>query len=227
MADPTLATSKNSDNRPTWPWILAPIGLILLGFISIGTIDHPLSAWFPKASIPGELRRLIHFGETPGHALGATVILLAVWVLDPLNRRKLPRLLACTYGSGLIATASKLLLGRARPRAFDFSQSIAESFTGWFPLGTGGSANQSFPSAHTATAVGLALALTWAYPRGRWFFVGLAVLVAVQRVYGSAHFASDTCFGAAIGCLVAAGVLRFGPVAGWFDRFEAKEKPSS
>ncbi len=86
----------------------------------------------------------------------------------------------------------------------------------------GGSASQSFTSAHTATAVGLALGLGWLFPRGRWLFVGFAVLVAMQRIVGPYHFVSDTLWGAAIGCLVAFALLPGGPFSSPFDRLEQR-----
>jgi membrane-associated phospholipid phosphatase len=63
---------------------------------------------------------------------------------------------------------------------------------------------QSFPSGHTATAVGLALALSSLYPGGRRLFALLAVLAASQRVLFDAHFLSDTLVAAGIACFVAA-----------------------
>jgi undecaprenyl-diphosphatase len=78
---------------------------------------------------------------------------------------------------------------------------------------------QAFPSAHTATAFGLAIGLTWLYPRGRWLFATFAVLVACQRIQSGAHFLSDTFFGAALGCVVAAVCIKY---VKWFDRFEGK-----
>jgi membrane-associated phospholipid phosphatase len=72
-------------------------------------------------------------------------------------------------------------------------------------LGRGyGYALQSLPSAHAATAVGLALALAALYPRGRWLFASFAVLAGLQRIEAQAHFASDVLAGAAVGCMVGA-----------------------
>ena len=80
---------------------------------------------------------------------------------------------------------------------------------------------QSFPSAHTATAAGLAAALIWLYPQGRLLFTLLAVLVGCQRIVSGAHFPSDVLVGAAAGCLVATFFLHVGRLPVWFDRWEA------
>ncbi len=88
-----------------------------------------------------------------------------------------------------------------------------------------GSAGQSFPSAHTATAAGLAAALTWLYPQGRLLFPLLAILVGCQRIVCGAHYLSDVCIGAAAGCLVAQFFLRVGRLPAWFDRWEQGWRP--
>ena len=61
---------------------------------------------------------------------------------------------------------------------------------------------QAFPSAHSATAFGFALGLSWLFPKGRWYFFALAILAASQRVLSLAHWTSDVFFGAAVGLLV-------------------------
>ena len=65
----------------------------------------------------------------------------------------------------------------------------------------------SFPSGHAAVAAGLATALAWKYPHGRWIFGALAACAAFQRVESSAHFPSDVAWGAAIGVAAAAVCL--------------------
>jgi len=79
---------------------------------------------------------------------------------------------------------------------------------------------QSFPSAHTATAFGLAIGLVRIYPRARWLFFCLATLAAVQRLEAGAHFLSDVCAGAALGLFVAGLATDRRVLGGWFDRLE-------
>src|SRR5205085_3392147 len=96
--------------------------------------------------------------------------------------------LAASVGAGIAADIVKMMVWRVRPYHFDFEGSVATTFRGVFPGTTAGSAGQSLPSAHVATAVGLCLALSAMFPRGRRFFVLLAALVALQRVATGAHF---------------------------------------
>ncbi len=215
---------KNKDNepfpaRPLWRRLVPPACLMLLAAAAL-TIDGPLARWWAAIDLPGDLRRLLTWSEFFGHGLGAALVLVAVYVLDPGRRWRLPRVVAATAAAGLTANLVKAMIGRTRPHAYDIASSALESFQGWWTLGAGGSTQQSFPSAHTATAVGLALALAWLYPRGRWLFAALALLVACQRMQCGAHFPSDTLAGAGVGWLAAIGFLPGGLLAWTFDWLE-------
>ena len=207
--------------RPLWRrWLV--LGLLLAAGAAALLIDDPVARWMAAGGIRGDVADVLGWSEFFGLGVGVLLVILAVHQLDPFHRPTVPRLLAASLGAGLAADVIKLVVARFRPRDFDLSYGALESFSGWFPLGAGGSAVQSFPSAHTATAVGLALALAWLYPRGRWLFVVLALLVAGQRLQSCAHFLSDTFIGAGVGWLFAVAVLPGGVWAGWFDRWEAR-----
>lgn len=184
------------------------------------SIDCPLSSWCLADGCPGELARWLKVTEAFGNGVGVVLILLAVHQLDPGRRPMLPRLAAMSLGAGLAANGIKMLIARTRPREFSFDGGVAESFGRWLPMLSEGSAGQSFPSAHTATAVGLAIALGWLYPRGRGLFAALALLVALQRIESGYHFASDTIAGAAVGVFIAVACLKNGRLSYGFDRIE-------
>jgi membrane-associated phospholipid phosphatase len=89
------------------------------------------------------------------------------------------------------------------------------TFVAWFPAVTLNDwrealdhAIQSFPSAHAATAVGLACGMTAVYPHARWVFALAAMMAALQRLVTGAHYPSDVLAGAAIGCLAGALLWR-------------------
>jgi membrane-associated phospholipid phosphatase len=165
------------------------------------SIDIPVASFF-KNGLPRSFHSLGEFlenCETFGHGYGVTLILIAVVVLDPLKWKCIPWLISGSLGSGMMANLLKLTIHRFRPRDFDLmNATVWETF---HSEGTDIKGMQSMPSAHTATAVGLAIMLSTIYPRGRWYFALLAVLVGIQRVVTSAHFPSDACAGAAVGCL--------------------------
>jgi membrane-associated phospholipid phosphatase len=145
-------------------------------------------------------------------------------VLAPELRWKLPRVIACAYLSGVVAISMKLFLARCRPYAPEFESvgGVLETFGQWLPWFSTKSAQQSFVSGHTATAVGLALGLSWLLPRGKWLFAALAVLIGLQRMASKNHFPSDVLWGAAFGWLIASACVPGGWLSGPFDRFEQR-----
>ena len=177
-----------------------PLVFVVASLLAM-SVDIRIASVF-KNGLPRSLHSLGEFleiCETFGHGYGVTLILIAVVVLDPQKWKFLPWLISGSLGSGMLANLLKLTIHRFRPRDFDLANA-----TVWDTFRTGGTdfkGMQSMPSAHTATAVGLAIMLSTIYPRGRRFFATLAILVGLQRIATSAHFPSDVCAGAAIGCL--------------------------
>jgi undecaprenyl-diphosphatase len=184
--------------------------------------DVVLSRWATGPLLPGDVRKFIGFGEIFGHGLGVAAIAIAVFQLDPSRRWALPRALAIALGGGLAANLMKFLVVRTRPHGFDLATGdVWRTLGSWTWERT--SVNQSFPSAHTATAVAFAVALGAMYPHARRFFLALAVLVGVQRIVSGAHFFSDVCCGAAVGWLVARLALRLPGSASWRRRLRTSE----
>lgn len=203
----------------TWRPLLVTAALVALAVAALA-VDYPLALWTVEGNCPAGLLRLLRTAEPFGHAIGVLLIVAAIYQLDPIRRWALPRVLAMSLGAGLAADVLKLVIARARPHQFDFQGGVTDTFGQWLPLFGGGAGSQSFPSAHTATAVGLAVALVWLYPRGCWLFVTLAVLVACERVAAAAHYLSDTLCGAALGFVVAMACLKVRRLVGPFERLE-------
>jgi membrane-associated phospholipid phosphatase len=176
-----------------------PWALFVFGMASFA-IDAPIARFCAAKDYPRLISDIANNAEPFGHAAGVVLIAATVLVLDPQRRWAASLCLCGALSGGLLANVAKLLVGRTRPRNLEFiATNVMETFTDLLPLGHGGSAAQSFPSAHTATATGLAVALAALYPRGRWWFAALAAMVAVHRVETSAHYPSDVCAGAIVG----------------------------
>lgn len=172
-------------------------------------IDMPVARFCVARHTPRFLVDLLKNAETFGHSAGVTLIVLTVFFLDSDGKRRAITAALSAVAGGMAANVLKLCVGRFRPQSLDLQTAdLSATFIGLFPLGIGGSGQQSFPSAHTATAVGLAVALAAFYPRGRLWFGVLALLVALQRIETSAHYPSDVCAGAAIGWLAGQMVVR-------------------
>jgi membrane-associated phospholipid phosphatase len=179
------------------------MGLILAGLASL-SIDIPVAAIVKEKLLSESMDRLLRDAlencETFGHGFGATLIIVAVAILAPQYRWDLPWVVSGSLGAGVVANLFKLCIRRIRPVHFDLSSgTVWNTFDRSFNTEGG---MHSFPSAHTATAVGLAVMLASLFPRGKWYFAVLAFLVGLQRIVSSAHFPSDVCAGAAVGWLV-------------------------
>ena len=175
--------------------------LFLLAAAAALGVDCSVAQWRLVDKCPGLVHDFLASCAEFGQWEAMLVVLLAIHQLDPPRRRMLWWPLACAMLSGMAANGAKMFLARTRPYAFDFHGGVWTTFGQWLPAAAD---RQSFPSGHAATAMGLALALAAMYPRGRRFFLFLAVLVACQRIECGAHYLSDVLCGAAIGCLTAA-----------------------
>lgn len=174
----------------------------------------------------GPLRERVHdflvsmepFGQPPA----VITVSLAILLCGGRRRRAAFRIAGAPILASLTCNAIKLCVARVRPRHFDFGGTVLDTFRGIFWGTGGGSAHQSFPSGHTTLAVAFCLALSAVFPRGRWLFATLALLVALQRIECGAHYLSDTLFAASLAYVVHRAVFGNGPLGRWFDRLESK-----
>ena len=199
--EPGVGPGDFGDGPSRTTVILMVVGLLLATLTALA-IDRSLSQWLLAGNCPKPLVTLFHVAEPFGHGTGVVLILLTLHQLAPGYRRALPYVVAASLGAGLSANVIKMSITRMRPHHFDFTTGIWHSFGTWFPLTSAGSTGQSFPSAHVATAMGLATVLAWLLPRGRIVFYLLASLVACHRIESGAHFLSDALAGAAVGVAI-------------------------
>lgn len=185
-------------------------------------VDWPVYSFWHARSTPGFIVDLLDSAESFGNGAGVVLMIAVAYCLRAVSLRATVRLALASLGAGLVADAFKLIIARTRPRDLTIQQSAWETFGAWWPSPNAETAFQSFPSAHVATAVGLAFALSHFYPRGRWVFGMLAALVVVQRLQTGAHFASDAMAGVAIGWGTAVVLYQGRWLAPLLDRFEAR-----
>lgn len=232
---PSPASMAAKDRRfPARFFLILAVVLFICGLLSF-FIDHAIGKQLAEPPhefrfIGGDVKKLVALSEVFGHGTGVLLVVLAVFALDLENRWKVGLLLGTAFGAGMMANVAKFFgIARYRPHAFDFSLPIWDSFYQWFPFLTWfsqeelrGSALQSFPSGHSATAAGLCVGLCYLYPHARWYFLLLAGLACFQRVVFRMHFPSDVCLGAALGLVTATFLLTYGRLPQLVDWLEKK-----
>ena len=226
------ATGPATDVRPR---ILMDRRFWLVGALSVLAvlalaIDLPVSQWMHTRQGLKGLHQPLQVVEAFGDSVGVGIVLITLSLTMVARRRELLRVFFTVLAGGLLADVVKFFVARLRPRSYPGEglfhvESETDTFYGWLPfLQSGavavGSKYQSFPSAHTATGVAFAVALTRMYPLGGWWFGFLAAMIALQRVETGAHYVSDTCFGAAVGLFAALTFQGGTPWSKWFDKHE-------
>ncbi len=224
MSVPIPTATTSGARLPGSPRVVLPV-LILAGVLAL-SVDVPVSR-FCHVQRGGQFaHEFLEHVEPFGQPTGLVAICAALLLCDAGRGRASVRIALAAIGAGLSADVLKLCVARARPYHFfsftseDIAGGVWNSFRGLFPLFAGGSKLQSFPSAHSAFVAGFCVAMWAVYPKGKWLFVAVATLVAVQRVEGGSHFLSDTLWGAAVGygfCTILFGDNR---LARGFTRFE-------
>ena len=186
-------------------WMFAGACILSLAAVMALQIDRSVALWFKNHRLPSDLAHLLRLSEVFGWGGGVSVIILTIAILDSRGWRLVPKLAIASLGTGLAADVIKLFIARTRPSATPYDATSLETFVAAFPgfyaatLESGhGHQVQSFPSAHAATAVGLAICLSSLYPRGKWLFAAFAVLAVVQRIEADAHYCSDVLAGSAL-----------------------------
>lgn len=214
------------DDIATWRRFILPALLAIAAMLAL-LFDAPaalaIQHWKEHPTVRAYLGYFDMF-EPFGHGWGLLIVLIAIHQLDPSRRWAIPRVLGSALAAGGLADLLKMLVVRHRPHSLpaDFSGSVWDTFGHWLPMLSHFSGGQSFPSAHTAMACGLAAGLIWLYPQGRFFFTAWAVLVGCQRIVSGAHFPSDVLLGAAAGCVVGISFFHVGRIPTWFQRWEVK-----
>lgn len=154
------------------------------------------------------LRRVTLIGDSSWSLIASLVIIaLAVLFARRSGKRRRVRLrimrraatyvLASVAVSGFLASLTKHMIGRARPSALDPSEVLA------FKPMLFRASYASFPSGHATTAIALAVALGFLWPRHRLTFLIIGIWGALSRALLGVHWLSDILAGAVLGMVVA------------------------
>jgi undecaprenyl-diphosphatase len=117
-------------------------------------------------------------------------LLFVVFLIMEKKRRWALPLALSFISSVIISFAIKFII--MRPRPFGFTETIALTNL----------PDYSFPSSHVVFIFSALPILSREFPRLKYIWVALAVLVGVSRIYFTDHYLSDVIFGAIIGYLI-------------------------
>ena len=96
-------------------------------------------------------------------------------------------------GAGLIASLTKNIIGRARPKLFDTIGPLDFKLFAFSPD------YASLPSGHATNIFAFATVIAILYPRGRLLLYTVAVWIAASRVLIGEHYFTDAVLGAILG----------------------------
>jgi len=123
-------------------------------------------------------------------ALFLLLTLLFFYIKD--LRKHIPLLWLSMLLALIISALLKILVERQRP---DVSTLIAVS-------------SFSFPSGHTTVAFSAVPLIQRVFKKLKWFWIGLAIIIALSRVYVGVHYLSDILAGGIIGYVTGYSALK-------------------
>jgi len=179
--------------------VATPI-LLGLALVSYFFFDIPLAAFFhvfSRAVLRPASSYIAVLGQAQWYIVPGIVLFLVWRKSRPKNARLALYLLASVTTAGIVVDILRFLLGRYRPEllwkddlyGFRFL-SVRHEYL-------------SFPSGHATIAIASAVALGQIFPRFRWGFYLIGLLICVSRVVGTQHYLSDVLAGAWLGMVTA------------------------
>jgi membrane-associated phospholipid phosphatase len=188
-----------------YAWMLLWAMLLCAAFF----VDRSVATWVHETTPLDKhfrsIRALIFLIRIPGDFRFAVAIAIVLAIVHPQRIWAAAALFASGMATG-INPVIKWITGRHRPikgiYPFEFHP---------FPQGFVGLWKEQalcFPSGDTTHAFAAAASLSILFPRWKWFFYFVALLVAVERVLENAHYVSDVVAGAGLGTVLGLLITR-------------------
>ena len=189
-----------------YAWIVLWALLLCAAFF----VDRTVATWVQQ-TVPLDkhfrsIKALIFLIRIPGDFRFAVAIAIILAMVHPKRIWAAAALLFSGVATG-INPVIKWITGRHRPikgiHPFEFHP---------FPQGFVGLYKEQalcFPSGDTTHAFAAAASLSILFPRWKWVFYFVALLVAAERVLENAHYMSDVVAGAGLGTFLGVFVTNF------------------
>lgn len=214
---------QQSDQSSTSCCSRRTIGLILIWLAATCTaaaFDCPVAQWVREAKIERWVHKhtiIANIAKEPGVYYFTLFLAAVVYVFHPLRWRA-TLFLAATGITGLLNSLLKWIVGRTRPFKLDEQLLHGNSQPAPFILhpfrdglpGLFHPKDLSFASGHTTIAFATAAGLAILFPKWRWVFYAVAIVVAIERVAENAHYLSDTVAATGLSIAVVHLIARIG-----------------
>ena len=209
---------------------LSCISMLLVPMATL--LDIPIARWCHADLLPQEFSKMLNLSLIYAHGGGIFLIMVAILMMAPTKRWKMPRLATLALGSGAVATLVKMFVLRPRPNSLRLDLATSEHAWIWSfdwtlsRIAEYDAGMRAFPSGYLATATALTVGLWIVVPRGRPLFLAFCVGTMLQRMYCGSHFLSDLFGSAAVGlgwCYICYHPKLIGNV---FDKMEAVQPPT-
>lgn len=180
----------------TRSWIIALGLLALFVIVSYSYLDLPIALYFHNlqdSPLVWIASILTYFGEGVYYIVPSLILFVIFHKRNHYYAQVSLFILATTSISGILVNLVKPIFGRFRPNMY-----FAENLYGynWFEFSY---SMNSFPSGHSATALGAWLAFAMIFPKYRIFLLIIGIIIASTRIIVTAHFLSDVIAGSAVG----------------------------
>jgi len=175
------------------------ISLVLI-FVVVSYLffDRSVALYFHGHDFYESIFQVItEFGRAEFYLVPAALLYLLYWKRGGAIRRGAALVFLSVAVSGILVNILKILFGRCRPKML-FAQDLF-GFS-WCKVGY---SYASFPSGHSTTVFSAYIALALLFPKQRYLFYALALVIAISRVIVGAHYPSDVAAGALLGSLTA------------------------
>lgn len=175
--------------------------VLLLALVSYFYVDIVVADYFNH--IKGPIKTLFSQYITKlGKSEWILILSIALYLIYRTKKPSLAQkglfIFASIALSGILVNILKMIFSRYRPKAY-----FNDNLFGFdlFGFQTEYIYN-SFPSGHSVTAMGLAIAMTLLMPKHKIWFLLFGVIVASSRFIITAHYMSDVLVGGLLGGLV-------------------------
>lgn len=166
--------------------------------VSYHFFDLPIALYFHarQDSILVTIASLVtQLGEGIYYIIPSLILYLIWRKRRPIYGRIALFIFLTTSISGILVNIFKLIFGRFRPKMYFNEQLFGFE---WFHFVS----TNSFPSGHSATAMGAWLAFALLLPKYRYPLILIGILIVSTRIIVTAHYLGDTIAGSYLGAMV-------------------------